>query len=73
MEDIAGIMFETDTVGRRTHVRIDLSKFGNKIAPFLVDIGAVDDAQFFNDWQRALTTNEFKQEMFKRIDAWADK
>ena len=73
MEDITGIMFETDTVGRRTHVRIDLCKFGNQIAPFLEEIGAANDDQFYNDWQRALTADEFKQEMFKRIDAWEDK
>ena len=73
MAHITGIMFETDTIGRRTHVRIDLRKFGNQIAPFLEEIGAVEDDQFYRDWQRALTADEFKQEMFKRIDKWADK
>ena len=73
MAHITGIMFETDTAGQKTHVRIDLRKFGNQIAPFLEEIGAVDDNRFHHDLQRALTVDEFKQEMFKRIDAWADK
>ena len=73
MAHITGIMFETDAIGQRTHVRIDLRKFGNQIAPFLEGIGAVDDDRFHHDWKRALTADEFKQEMCKRIDTWADK
>ena len=73
MENIAGILFETDTIGRRTHVRVDLKKFGKQIAPFLKKIGATDDDQFLRDWQRTLTVDEFKQEMYKRIDSWSDK
>ena len=67
-----GILFETDAIGKRTHVRIDLKRFGNQIAPFLEEIGVVDDDQFMRDWQRALTVDDFKQEMYKRIDSWSD-
>lgn len=73
MARVTGIQFEKDTIGRRTHVRIDLKKFGDKITPFLEEIGAIDDDEFQCDWQRSMTVDEFKQEMFRRIDAWPDK
>ena len=70
MAQVTGIRFEKDSIGRRTHVRIDLRKFGNAITPFLEEIGAIDDDEFQRDRQRALSAAEFKQEMFNRIDAW---
>ena len=73
MEDVTGIMFETDTTGQRTHVRIDLRRFGIQIMPFLVEIGAVEDDRFQKDWERALSVDEFKNEMFNRIDKWIEK
>ena len=73
MEHNTSIRFGTDAIGRRTHVRTDLRKFGNPITPFLNEVGAVDDDHFHSDWQRALNADEFKQEMYKRIDAWTDK
>ena len=73
MKHNTGIRFGTDTVGRNIHVPTDLRKFGNPIAPFLEEVGIVDNDQFHKDWQRALNADEFKQEMYKRIDAWTDK
>jgi len=73
MEHNTGVRFGTDTIGRRTHVRTDLRKFENQITPFLEEVGIVDNDQFHRDWQRALNADEFKQEMYKRIDAWTDK
>jgi hypothetical protein len=72
MEKISGIQFEQDIIGRNTYVRIDLKKHGEKIKPFLKEIGVTDD-DFELDWQRGLTVKEAKQEMQKRIDAWPDK
>jgi len=74
MEHITGIRFETNTIGRRTYVRTDLRKSDNQITPFFNEIGTIiDDDRFNKDWQRALNADEFKQEMYKRIDAWTDR
>ena len=73
MEHNTGIRFGTDIIGRRTHVRTDLRKLGNQITPFLEEVEIVDNDRFHSDWQRALNADEFKQEMYKRIDAWTDK
>lgn len=73
MTKVAGIQFEKDTVGRNTHVRIDLKKHGKEVMPLLQELGAIDDDEFERDWQRGLTLAEFKKEMHKRIDAWPDK
>ena len=72
MGNMLGIQFEKDTIGRNTHVRIDLKEYGEKITPFLKEIGVIND-KFEIDWQRGLTVEEAKQEMHKRIDLWADK
>jgi hypothetical protein len=55
------IQFEKDTLGR--NVCIDLKKYGKHI----------DTEEFESDRQRGLTSEEFKKEMYKRIDAWQDK
>ena len=49
MEHNTGVRFGTDTIGRRTHVRTDLRKFGNQITPFLEEVGIVDNDQFHRD------------------------
>ena len=72
MENVSGIQFEKDIIGRNTHVRIDFKKYGEKIIPFFEEIGVVND-KFEIDWQRGLTMEEAKQEMHKRIDSWQDK
>lgn len=73
MEQVAGISFEIDSKGVKRFVRIDLSKYGKEIEPFLKKINIENDQQFENDWNNSLTPDQFKDQMHSRIEKWFDK
>jgi len=70
MTRIAGIQFENDPHGNCRYVRIDLKKFGNEIAPFLRQVGAMEGDDFESQWANALSPDELKQQLHQSIDSW---
>lgn len=72
MARIAGIQFKDNAKGLHTHVTIDLKKHGEKIMPFLQEIGAVEEDAFEKKWaEGGYTVEEARERLHKTIrKAW---
>lgn len=68
MVRIAGIQFKYNAEGVRTHVTIDLKKHGEKIKPFLQEIGALEEDEFEKEWAKGgYTVEELRTHLHKTI------
>lgn len=68
MARIAGIQFKDNARGTHTHVTIDLKKHGEKIKPFLEEIGAVEQDEFDKEWAKGgYTVEEARQKTISFI------
>ncbi|MDP2387192.1 MAG: hypothetical protein Q8M29_12520 [Bacteroidota bacterium] len=68
MARIAGIQFIYNEEGVRTHVIVDLKKYGEKIKPYLQEIGAVDEDEFEKKWAKGgLTVEKLRKSVHKTI------
>lgn len=68
MARIAGIQFKDNAKGLHTHVTIDLKKHGEKIKPFLQEIGAVEEDEFEKEWAKGgLTPEELRTHLLKTV------
>jgi len=71
MNAIAGITFEKDRTTQRRYLRVDLEQHGEEITPFLEKVGIFShEDDFERAWASAITGDELRQRMYKRIDAW---
>ena len=62
--------FERDKQGNNRYVRIDLRKYGKEIEPFLQKLSLEHDSQFQDEWDKAISSDEFKKQMHSRIKKW---
>jgi hypothetical protein len=70
MNVISGITFEKDRKTKRRYVCVDLEQHGEEITPFLEKVGAIDrDDDFEKAWTSAITGEEIRQRMHRRIEA----
>ena len=68
---ISGVVFEEDTNTKKRYVRIDFDQHGRAMIPFLGQIGVIDKSDdFWEEYANAITSEEFRQRMYQRIDAW---
>jgi hypothetical protein len=64
MARIAGVQFKDNVKGVHTHVTIDLKKHGEKLKPFLEEIGAIEEDEFEKEWAKGgYTVEESRQKM----------
>ena len=62
MARIAGVQFKDNVRGVHTHVIIDLKKHGEKLKPFLEEIGAIEEDEFEKKWAKGgYTVEEARQ------------
>ena len=72
MNPVLGITFEKDSKTQRRYLCVDLEQYGEEITPFLENVGVIShDDDFAKAWASAVTGNEIRQRMYRRIDAWA--
>jgi hypothetical protein len=70
MARIAGIQFKDNAKGVHTHVLIDLKKHGEKIKPFLEDLGIIEEDAFEKKWAKGgLTVEELRKSVHNKIDS----
>lgn len=68
MARIAGIQYKDNAKGSHTHIIIDLKKHGEKLEPFLKQIGAVEQDEFDKEWaEGGYTVEEARQHLLKTI------
>ena len=64
---IAGIRTETYANGRLKSVTIDMKKYGEKLKPFLEEVGVLEHDDFEERWKNALTVEESIKETKKLL------
>lgn len=69
MARIAGVQIEKDSKGRPAFARFNLKKHPEAIE-LLAKIGALDEDDFEKEWGNGLTSEQFKEDMHKRINSW---
>ena len=72
MESVVGVEIEKNADGQDAFVRIDLTKYGKEIRPFLEEIGVIEET-FEEKWKRGLTIEEAKKISMEKIEKWWDK
>jgi len=71
MSSISGITFERDKTTQQRYLCINLEQHGETIIPFLIQVGVIPpDDDFEKTYATAITGNEMKKRMYKRIDDW---
>ena len=69
MAAISGIQFEKNAKGENTYVRINLKKYGEKLEPFLHEIGistiSKTEDDFEKEWKNGLTIEQAKEESIR--------
>ena len=71
MNPVLGITFEKDRETQRRYLCVDLEQYGEEITPFLESVGVIShDDDFEKAWASAMTGQEIRQRMYRRIDAW---
>ena len=72
MARIAGVQFKDNVKGVHTHVTIDLKKHGEKLKPFLEEIGAIEEDEFEKKWAKGgYTPEELRKHLHNTIQkAW---
>lgn len=68
MARISGIQIEKDHKGRPAYIRINIKKHGEKLRPFLEEIGAVEKDEFERDWKNAISGKELLISAHRHID-----
>ncbi len=60
MEAIQGIQYENDANGKPVAIKINLEKYGEQLAPFLKEIGILEEKDDFDrEWKNAISSEEF--------------
>jgi hypothetical protein len=67
MARISGIQIEKDHRGRPAYIRISIKKHGEKLRPFLEEIGVVEEDEFDRDWKDAISGEELVERLKPRI------
>jgi hypothetical protein len=68
MARIAGIQFKDNAKGLHTHVIIDLKKHGEKLKPFLEEVGVVEEDEFEKKWKKGgYTVEEARKLLIDKI------
>jgi hypothetical protein len=65
MNTIPGITIERDDLGNERFIRIDLDKYAQLLRPFMITTGLIEEKP--EDWDDALTSNEFLSEVKKMM------
>lgn len=72
MATISGIQFEKNAKGQNTYVRINLKKYGEKLEPFLNEIGisttSKPEDDFEKEWKTGITGKELLNSVQKHIE-----
>ena len=54
-----GIHFENDTNGNPVFIRIDLATYGDRLEPFLIEVGVMEkEEKFDRQWQKGIVFDE---------------
>jgi hypothetical protein len=73
MARVAGISTQRDGRGEITHVTFDIKKHKETIMPVLKQLGVVEKTQFEIDCESAITLEEARALLHKKIDEqWAE-
>jgi hypothetical protein len=67
MPRIAGITTKKNDMGKITHVTINMQKHRKAIAPLLQQLGVIEKTQFKKDCEGAITPEELRQNLHKKI------
>ncbi|MBA3986328.1 MAG: hypothetical protein H0X63_07115 [Flavobacteriales bacterium] len=73
MAHISGVRFIKDSYGKPIQVLIDLKKHGEKLRPFLKDLGAIDLDEFDKNWEKGITGDELSGRVSDKIKKWWPK
>jgi hypothetical protein len=74
MTAVQGIEIENNSNGRPQFVRIDLDTYGEKLAPFLLEIGILPAKDDFDlAWEKAISIDEAKEISINKIRNWWGK
>ena len=74
MTTIQGIQFENDANGKPIVIKINLEKYGVQLAPFLKQIGVIDEKDDFDkEWEKAISIDRAKEISVEKIRSWWKK
>ena len=73
MARVAGIQIEKDSKGRPAYARINLKKHGAAFLPQLNEMGAIEKSWFDKELETAISVNELKNNLYKKIDTLFDE
>ncbi len=69
MARIAGIATKKNTKGEITHATINVQKHRALITPMLYELGIIEKGAFEEECEQAISLEEFRKKMHKRVNA----